>query len=415
MNLFLFIFWLILAAVSLHRFPFIRESGLHPKWMTGLFLLKVGAGIAYGLFHQQLPNYATTADTWKYFYESVEETRLLRHYPVQFFSSLFSNTYDTENGLRFFSTHNSFWNDLRHNYMVKFIAVLNLFSLSNYYVNVIFYNLLTFFGAIAFIRILSDIFKGKILLIALSTFLIPSFLFWTSGIHKDGLVFSYICLLTYPFHFYLLKKEKILRSVLLMMLWLALLLPLRNYVALALFPALIAWYWSAQMVQRKWLPFLFVSAAGILLFFTTKYFYPKIDFPVTIVVRQQEFKELGGKSMLYQPRLESHFKSFLKNMPNALNHVLFRPYLNEGDSIFYWFSALEIWMIWALLMVWCFLKHESVSQYNTLLFFLMIAGIMMLLTGYIVPQTGALVRYRSIYLPFLVVPLLASIRSKYIK
>ncbi|MBU6158037.1 MAG: hypothetical protein KGP35_03285 [Bacteroidetes bacterium] len=415
MNLLLFLLIVTLTAYLLHKAPFIRKSGLQSQWVIGFFLIKVAAGIAYGWFHRQLPDHANTADTWKYFYESIGETRQLLTHPVQFFFSLFQTSYDAENGLRFFSTHESFWNDLRHNIMVKTLSILNIFSGSNYFTNVILYNFLTYFGIIAFIRVMADLFKVKTEWIALGTFLIPSFLFWTSGIHKDGLVFSCISLIAYQFHFYLLRKEKILRSVFLILLWLILLLPLRNYVVLTLIPALFAGYWSAQTTRRKWLPFLVVSAAGAILFFNTQYIFPSLNFPATIVIRHKEFLALGGNSLLPQPLLASSFKSFVLQTPYALNHVLFRPYLTECFNFNYLLSALEIWTIWAMVLVWIYKKHRSIRQHPTILFFCLLAGIMLLLTGYIVPQLGAIVRYRSIYLPFFVTPLLGSLLTKHIK
>ena len=46
----LFFSWLLL------RIPFIRQTGLPPVWIIGLFLLKVAAGMAYGWVHTTLSN-----------------------------------------------------------------------------------------------------------------------------------------------------------------------------------------------------------------------------------------------------------------------------------------------------------------------------------------------------------------------
>ena len=116
--------------------------------------------------------------------------------------------------------------------------------------------------------------------------------------------------------------------------------------------------------------------------------------------------------MLPQPPLEPNFKSFANNAPIALNHVFARPYLHEVKSFNYFLSAIEIIFIWLLLLIWVFRYSANIIHYEIILFFLTLSLIVLLVTGYIVPQLGALVRYRSIYLPFIIVPLMCSIQWK---
>ena len=164
------------------------------------------------------------------------------------------------------------------------------------------------------------------------------------------------------------------------------------------------------MNHYKWIPFIMITVAGSALFFTTKYLNPRIDLPIAIVMRNKEFIKLGGNSMLPQPSLESNFKSFLYNTPNALNHTLARPYLHEVTSFTYFLSAIEIISLWIILFVWFFRFKENPYKHEVVMFFAMISLILILLTGYIVPQIGAIVRYRSIFLPFLIVPIMCCIR-----
>ncbi|MFN5335094.1 MAG: hypothetical protein ACK5BV_07915 [Bacteroidota bacterium] len=409
MDYIIFIFYLLISIWLVNKISFFKKSRLTPFWLTTFFTVKVIAGIVYGIFHSKIPNYQHTADTWVFFYNSLPQTNMLMHDPLNFFSEIFFNP-DHKKFDHLFSGNDSYWNDLRHLYMIKIVAIMNIFSGSRYYVNVIFYSLLTFVGPIAFIRLMRDIFKGKLAIIAATTFMIPSFLFWTSGIHKDGIVFAALCSIAYLLHFNILRKAYTRKHILLLILFMLCIFPVRNYVVLASIPAITAWWWSAQLQRYKWAPFLIIGFVGSIVFFTTKYVYPKIDLPTSIIMRNKEFIKLGGNSMLPQPQLESNFKSFIYNVPNALNHTLARPYLNEVKSFTYFLSAIEIISLWLILFIWFFRFTDNPYRHEAVLFFMMLSIILLLLTGYIVPQLGAIVRYRSIYLPFLIVPIMCTIR-----
>ena len=67
-----------------------------------------------------------------------------------------------------------------------------------YYINIIFYSFISMFGPIAIYRVMNDVYPAKKWQLLIAVFLIPSFLFWCSGIHKDGLIFS--CTAVIVFH-----------------------------------------------------------------------------------------------------------------------------------------------------------------------------------------------------------------------
>jgi hypothetical protein len=410
MSILLFIIYLILFTWLVYRVPFFKKSGLTPFWLTAFFWTKILAGIAYGLYHTTIPNYFAEADTWRFFLDSKAQTQLIIHDPVRFIAELLENPFEKKYR-HFFSSHNSFWNDLRHIYMVKLVAIMNIFSGSNYYINVIFFEFLTFFGPVAIIRVFNHEFKGKLQIIAGAMFAIPSFVFWSSGIHKDGLVFMVIGLITYFLHQYFTKTRSV-RLLAYVFVLLLLIFPLRNYVVLAVLPALIAWWWASAIKRYQWVPFVVIALVGTVLFFTAKFIHPKIDLPVAIVMRNNEFIKLGGNSMMTQPELKSNFVSFLMNAPSALNHALARPYLHEINSVTYFLSAIEITALWIIVIIWFFRHYGNPYKKPVILFLLMLSMIVLLLTGYIVPQMGALVRYRSLYLPLMIIPLMCTTNWK---
>jgi len=411
MTYLLFALYLALFSWLITRVKFIQQSGLPNYWLIGLFVLKVAAGCLYGWFYTTIPDYEQSADTWKFFFDSKKDTALLFHDPLRYFTSILDNPYDRDYR-HLFSSVNSYWNDLKHNYMVKIVSLFNVFTGSRYYVNVIFYSFITFFGPIAFIRVMNDVFPNRKLLITAGTFLLPSFLFWSSGIHKDGLIFTYVSLITFVMYFGLKKNKFGIKELLLIGLLLLLIFPVRNHVVLAAVPGLFAWWLAEKYFKRKWIAFLLVTIIGTTVFFAAKYVHPKLDLPISIVLRNKDFTKLGGNSFLPQRKLEPTFISFIQNAPQALNHTLVRPYVTEFLSPLYLASALEILFIWILVSVWFFRYTDNPYRHSVVQFLFLTSMVLLLLTGYIVPQLGAIVRYRAIFFPFLLVPIIATIAWK---
>jgi hypothetical protein len=409
MDILIFILYLILFAWLLNKIHFVQKSGLSPLWITGLFLVKVAAGIAYGWYYSQIPDYQNQSDTWKFYFDSLAQTKLLLENPLQFFRELVSNAEGSSYG-RFFSTTNSFWTDLKHLLMVKLMSIFNSLSGSRYYTNVIFYSFITFFGPVAFLRIMNDVFPGRKLLLTVSIFLVPSFLFWCSGIHKEGIIFLFLSIVCYMFYAGLKNKKNIIKYGSIVLICILIIFSIRNYIALAVAPFLLSWWIAEKWFQKKWIPFLGMCVLGCGLFFGSKYIVPVIDAPAAVILRKQEFTRLGGQSILPQRNLEPSFISFLKNAPQALNHSLVRPYITEIYSPFYFLCAIEILLIWIMVFIWYFRYRENMFGRPVIITMFMFSFVILLLIGYIVPQLGAIVRYRSIFIPFIIAPIVATIR-----
>ena len=164
------------------------------------------AGIFYGWIGLFYGNMAQMVDTWGFHYNSILEYQLLKDNPREFFTNLFVDPYG-DGFTKFFETTDSYWNDLKGNFLIKLLSILNIFSFGHYYTNVIFISFITMFGPIAIYRLMTDVFPGKKLQVLLATFLIPSFLYWTSGIHKEGLIFLGLSLVVYNIYFILRNKK----------------------------------------------------------------------------------------------------------------------------------------------------------------------------------------------------------------
>ena len=408
MEYILFAAYLVLFAWLITKIRFFTLSGLSHPQIIIIFLLKVMAGIFYGWIGLYYGNLAQMVDTWGYHYNSILEYQLLKTDPWQYLTNLFHNPY--EKGLmNFFDSSNSYWNDLKGNFFIKVLSILNIFSFGHYYVNVIFYSFISLFGPLAIFRVMSDVFPGKKMAILFATFLIPSFIYWTSGIHKEGLIFLGLGLIVYGIYFSLKDRRATAKRIFIILLGLFILLVLRNFLLFIILPALLAWLLAARWSKYTLYVFSTVYIVFITLFFTARYIFPQFDFPQAVVTKQQDFLKLRGGSAVPMNELEPTAINFLKNIPQAINLSTLRPFPSDVKHLLSLAAAVEIDILLLLLLLFIFYRKSNVKS-KELIYFCVFYGFSVLLTiGFTVNNLGAIVRYRSIIIPLIIIPLVAQI------
>lgn len=409
MNYLLFAVYLVGLCWLLLRMPAIRKLGVDNKTVLALFLFKVATGMAVGWL--SLHVYGEHNDYWDVNRESWNEYQLLLTDPAKYFTNLFTSAYPGGYG-GIFSSFDSFWNDLKGNILIKLISLFNLFSRGDYYINSLFFNFLVFFGHIALYKLFIRLYPGNKWLVIAGSFLLPSVIYFSSGIHKDGLVFLFLSFFIYKVYQSLEEHRAGIKRSLLILGSLVMLFLIRNFIFIALVPALLAWIISAKY---KWNAAITFSVAYLLtglVLFNIDLVFPNIK-PLEVITRRQtDYLNLGpSDTQINLAVLDPTFKSFAANAPQSLNHVLLRPYLWEVPVKPLLPLNIELFIYQALFFVFLFFrKRQSITGNIPFLFFaLSFCLSLFFLIGYIVPALGAIVRYRSIYLPFIITPLLCSI------
>lgn len=403
----MFAAYLILFAWIITKVKFFNHSGLTNSQLVIFFLLKVMAGIIYGWIGVYYGEMAQMVDTWAYHYESIKEYQLLLSNPLEFFTSLFQNNY--EHGYTRFFYENSWWNDLKGNFFIKILAIFNLFSFGHYYINVVLYSFLSLFGPVALYRVMQNVFPTQKVAVLLATFLVPSFIYWTSGLHKDGLIFVGIALITYNFYFGFRQKDFGFGRILAIFIGFFLILGLRNFYVVPMIPALLAWSITEKTKFRPIAVFGSVYCLFILLFFTAKYINPGLDFPDAVVDKQQAFIKLSGGTSIHVNQLKPTFGSFILNSPQALSLTVIRPYPSDVRHLLSLAAAMEIAFLILLFAVFLIWRRNGFRLNPFLLFAIFFSFSVLLMIGYSVNNLGAIVRYRSVVLPFLIVPIAVKI------
>lgn len=388
MHVALFILYSIACGYGLVRLPLLRKTGIRPRFLLALFALHVAIGCLHNLIAWRY--YPGHGDIWDDY-----------HWSLTFRQWLF-------NDFRQFLLHNSEWTYFTHNGVIFIQLLFNFLSGDNIYINTLLFNFFLFMGNAGLYQVFRRHFPADPLT-ALTAFLLPSTLFWTSCIHREGVLYLLLGLFLYQ-----LDRIRQPRSICFAVLFFLLMVYFRFTVALLLVPAILA---GLVTERRPSLKRLLIPAAGV----TAAILIGLLAFPslpdrvITGLSHwQAEFQTLEGHSRLYLPSLDGTWRSLWRVLPFALRNGLFEPLPGSGGQPIYLAFAIElilIWLIVATAMVIRLRSTPSASRrdgFSALCLTFSIPG--MILIGAFVPFAGAIVRYRSLFLPFLLAPALHYIR-----
>jgi hypothetical protein len=400
----LFICYLVLFSWLVTKTTFFSKTGLSKPQLVIIFLLKVIAGIFYGWMGHFYGGFAQMIDTWNFHHNSLLEYQILLNDPREYVTNIFRDPYAKEGVESFFGSKDSYWNDLKSNVFIKLLSVFDIFSFGHYYVNVIFYAFISLFGPMAIYRIMTDVFPNQKITVLLATFFVPSFFYWTSGIHKEGLIFLGIALLIYHIYFGTKESRFRLKRWLGIALGLLILLLLRNFVLVLILPAIIAWLFANRWPKRGLACFAVIYLICSIAFFTLRYLDPRFDFPQAVVSKQQAFIKAVGNSSIPIKELEPSVVSFVKNIPQAITLSAVRPYPSDVHHLLALAATIETELILLLFLLFLFFRNRNGTNSKNTLYLCTFFSISLLLAiGFSVNNLGAIVRYRSIIIPLVVI------------
>lgn len=404
--------------------------GIPRKWVWTVFSLKLIAGFSYAWVHSQY----YLGDTLVFFNYGERIWGILFSAPIDYFRLVFlplPNEIPTH--LQQLANDINYWNETAGYAMVRIQAFLCLFSWGNYPVHVVFWTFGSCVGNILLLNALvywSQIWHKVTRFYEINqlwwlSFLIPSFLFWFSGVHKEGL--SILCLGLILHSLTFLKKESFLIFGLLFG---ALLLGMvRPYFLTLLVPAVLIFYLINRFKQKiitkgirpfwGYLSIYFTSFIGIRLLGLLD---EKLNvFARVVKIRYYFSAYYNGNSDVVLPPLEPTLLGFLSEMPRAIVNVVFRPFINDVHHLLsflafietYFFIGIWIWGLWQGRFVFYRKNLEDTLIVRSIFWFcLSFALANILLIGLTIDNLGAIVRYRSVAYLFLTVGIFQLIAFK---
>jgi hypothetical protein len=411
----------VLFIFIIRKIQFFRIDGLPEYFPSLVFILKVISGILLGFVYTQYYTDRSTADTLKFFRDSNILFETLKEKPYDFFRMLTGIDGDAPE-LRHYYINMDAWlnNDVLFNdnkTIIRLNTLFHFFSLGYYNVHVVFLNIFSFTGLMCLYKVFLRIIPQKKTALAILLFLLPSVLFWGSGLLKDGLLIFAFGVLVYSLN-NIVTNGFSSGKIIVFIFSLLLLTFTKLYVLLIIFPGIIAWLLCRNKTGITVAAiFLILYAIYFALAFNLTYIFPEVNVAEIIYWKQKNFYGLAAAtnagSVIDIPRLEISSLSILKNSIPAFFTTLIHPFPTDvnGNKLIL-ISAIENLFILGLIAFAIWRSALNGKKLTALIMFCISYVILFyILIGLITPVLGAMVRYKVPVYPVLTFLLLYLYRN----
>ncbi|MDQ3099897.1 MAG: hypothetical protein M3R08_00800 [Bacteroidota bacterium] len=378
-----------------------------------LFVVKVLAGTMLWWIYTNLYTERIHADIFKYYDDSAVMFSALPAKPLDFFRMLFGIQNDTPYFTETYYMHMNNWfrqyesnvhNDAHT--VIRFNALVRLFSFGEFHVHTVIAAFLSLTGMVGIYRTFVGWLQGRERALMIVVFLLPSVLLWASGVIKESLLFFGLGLLFHQF-FKLFDRHITPDGIVILLASVLLLFYLKFYVLMSLIPAGLLYAWTrnrpAQIIWKG----LLIYGASVLVAINLHHIFHGSDVLGLLAMKQRDFIGLAegtsSGSFVMPPRLAPDLVSFLVNAPYAIYITLIGP-LIHFKGILASISATENLLIISALAILLVFSHPWRSIDRPLVIMLLAYVILLaLVIGWTTPVMGAIVRYRTPLLPFLLI------------
>ena len=408
--------YLIVLIWLIPKIPFFKNSGLTPLAIRLFLTLKATVGV--GLIFVYTYYYAKgSSDIFNYFNDGKILHSALQQNPVDYLRMVFGIGDQSPHLMHYYDQMNYWLKDFNYDMfndnrtVIRFNALVMLFSFKNIYVHTYIMNTLAFTGLIGIYRFLISTLKIDKSIAIISVALAPSLLFWGSGLLKEGIVLFALGIFLFGIT-QINQNPKSIRPYITLMFAILLFSISKFYVLLAIGPAIISFFILKRInkpITINLIVHILLYAAIFLL--PLSHFFP--DIPNVISQKQNDFINFVHSlnhvgSYIETPILTSNFLDFTWQAFRGIFITLFRPDLFEAHNFAALPAALENLITIALLIAIPFIRNKK-FKLKYILFCLSFTAILFALAGMTTPVLGALVRYKIPAQPFLYALLLMSL------
>jgi len=413
-GLILTIFYFCIFLWVIYKINFFNDEVIPKKWFLGVFGLKILFSVLLTLIYTYYYSDRSTSDIYKYFDDSKIMFDALKTKPIDFFKMLFGFDNDSEYFDKTYYTNMRFWFRSYDSTMfsdshiiIRFNALLRCISLGNIYVHNLFINFISILGLTALFKFFKPFFENRTKVLFYAIFLIPSVLFWGSGLLKESFIlFGLGFLLLSIQQLFIQFKWYYLPLTALSFIFL---LYTKFYVLVALMFPLLSYLFYKKITPNKLIISYLIAIISLcclaFVAWVSKGFNP-FDL---IVSKHQEFFRFNvvypSNSSFEMPYLIDWW-SVIKHTPTSWTNTFVRPYLWESKSPFVLISSLENMLFIGLLILAILFPNRKNANWYYVVFCLSFVVVLFTIIGLTVPIFGALVRYKVPGLPFLAIALL---------
>lgn len=274
------VIYIFLFSLLIYFAPFFNIGPFNFKRIKGInlvFLLKIAFGLALVWIYTHYYTDRKTADIYKYYddarimysaWQKGDYGDYLRMvFGISNDSPHFDSNYYTKMNHWYRQYDYGTYND--NHTIIRFNALVMPFAFGSFYVHTVFMCFVSLWGLTALYRAFAGFLPYKTKALFIAVFLIPSVLFWGSGVLKEGILLFSLGFFMYSFFQVFIHKRDIVLNLVMLVLAVFLLLINKQYLLIATAPAL-ACFWLVETLRFP-KPFLFYLGLYII-GFTVAYF-----------------------------------------------------------------------------------------------------------------------------------------------
>jgi len=314
--------------------------------------------------------------------------------------------------------------------VVRLMVPIEMISLGSFLVSSTLLASITYIGSWKLYQLFTSLYPRLYKGFGFMILFMPSVLFWGCGILKDSFTFTAMCWLTYSFYHFFIKKERSFWYLICLFLSIMVLLMIKPYIFVALFPSILIWK-LAMTIKRIPNLFMKVFIAPLIL---------AVGVLIGIVIWSLMSSGLGkystlegivDKAYVSQNDLKQDYyngNSFdigefdptplgmLSKFPSAITAGLFRPFIWESKNLVMFVSGLEN-LFFIIFFIITVLKSpyrffNTIINQPPVLFCFIFVLIFSFAIGISTSNFGALVRFKIPLIPFFLCGLYIIYKSK---
>ena len=303
--------------------------------------------------------------------------------------------------------------------IIKLNALLMFLSLRVYFVHILFMCFISLIGWVLLTNAILKFVPASSAVFAIPVMLLPSVLFWASGVIKEPLlVLGLGVCISGLLDFKNQNSPKNIRGVAMMLAGAGILLLIKFFVLACLIPAVISFLVLRQNNNpaTTLLKYIVVNVLLLTCALNVNRIIPRIDLQQMLVNKQthsvKEAEYFNAGSLIKIPAIDNSSISILKTAPIGIWNTIARPYPWEGKNMMMVASAIENLFIMLFMMLCLVLSDfKNLRHLNLVLFLLNFSMAYFALIGICTPVLGNLVRYRAPLLPILLFAFILLIKS----
>ena len=404
----------------------IRKHPEYRYYLMGVYV-KVLGGFMFTMVYMY---YYKLGDVFSYFSSSVALANLAREDVLKYFQAMVMEN-NWENYHRLFNRSTGFpvnyvYIDDRTYLLVRMVSPLTLISMNSFVLTTAMVSTVAYGGVWKLYRMLVRYYPSLQGQLAFAVLFFPSSVFWGSGIVKDTFAFSGLCYYLHSMDIIFFQKKGSFGVWLTVVLGALLMVLLKPYVFMMLFPASLFWvlYRRVQRFRNVLIRASVLPMTSVALLLITVNVLQRLEGRLgkfsleraldTVVVAQNDMKRSQyGANYFDLGNIEPTWNSVLSKFPQAVFAGLFRPLLSDVNNFAMLLSALENTFI-VLVMLYILVRSNVVFFVQLILKNPLLQMCYLFAIGYAfmiavtTPNFGAMVRFKIPLLPLFMTALFIS-------